>query len=222
MSGFNYEHFSADFSKRTKCNLQLIERIADPNTPVTKYECYEVTQLLLSVYGMLLIPFEKYKNNPEHTKKKIIRALKKDDDNYDALYRIICNLQQKKRIKSTYNDIDDGPVFSFIHHLRNSIAHEGIHFYPLEAYDSGKIEEIMFCDFDSERGRFNSFEAARKKFCTKVPVEKLRQIIVLIMNMYSGISEDFDIGDMARYKKEIAICESFLSGEASNNRRPQR
>ena len=227
MSGFNYEHFSADFSKRTNCNLKLIERVvelrkrmadSDVLTPVAKSECYEVTQLLLSVYGMLLVPFEKYKNNPEKSKKDIINALS-EDHNYTALERIIVDLQWDKRLKSTYDDKNDGRVYCFIHHLRNSIAHEGIHFYPLEAYDSGEIEEIMFCDFDSEGGSIKSFEAARKKFCTKVTVEKLRQIIDLIMNMYSNIGENFDIGDKARYKKEIQICESFLSGEAPGNRR---
>jgi hypothetical protein len=50
----NYqEEFILDFAKRTRANLEFIERAADPNV-------YEVTQLFNSMLGLLVFPQQSY------------------------------------------------------------------------------------------------------------------------------------------------------------------
>ena len=98
---------------------------------------------------MLLVPYEKYKNDPRLTKSKIQTELRKTSE-YENLDEKIGKLRNAARYRSTYQSEDQDIVYSFIHHLRNSIAHEGIHFLPLDSGQTEKIEEVLFYDFNAK------------------------------------------------------------------------
>lgn len=228
MAGFDYNHFSADFASRTAKNLNLVYRVANfqrnqkngseqymlnteslPNSlkrlisiaTDKKCEGFEVTQLLLSIYGMLLVPYEKYKHDPNLTKAKILRELRQTSE-YKKLNEKIGELRTDNRYRNTYQSEDQDLVYSFIYHLRNSLAHEGIHFLPLESGQTEKIEELLLYDFDAydQNGKklYNGLRDAKERFCVRLKIVELKEIVIKISEMYSKIQEDFDAGDMDR------------------------
>lgn len=255
MSGFDYNHFSKDFSYRTRNNLKFITKITerlleDPKQfdinddlfsyrgqdrekvrekKLTRwengtldlirdphYKTYEVTQLLLSMYGMLIIPYEKYKKNSE-SKDDLPQALTRTA-NYASIKQKIKEIKLAGRYRNTYNNANDESVYQFIRHLRNAVSHEGIHFLPLMSGQTEEIEEIIFYDFIAEESdnRGNklryTFNESPQKFCVKLYVKELKDFIEQITGMYSQISECFDIDDEKRYKQALKECNDFLGG----------
>lgn len=240
MGGFDYNHFSADFANRTASNLNLVYRVANfqrnreansedcildkeqiPNylkrlisiVDDEKCEGFEITQLLLSLYGMLLVPYEKYKNDPNIAKATIQDGLQQTKE-HEKLNNKIKELRDDDRYRSTYLIDNQDYVYSFIQHLRNSISHEGIHFLPLTSGQTEQIKEIIFYDFnaynDNGYKQYKRFRDAREQFCVRLKKEELKEIVKTIAEMYSKIKEDFDAGDMERYKQEKKDCEDFL------------
>ncbi len=255
MSGFDYNHFSKDFSTRTRSNLKLITKITermlkDPkqfdinddffshrgqdreNVRATRiarwekgtldlirdphYKTYEVTQLLLSMYGMLIIPYEKYKKDTA-SKDDLPQALM-ETYNYAFLKQKIKKLKLEGRYRNTYNGSNDESVYQFIRHLRNAVSHEGIHFLPLTSGQTEKIEEIIFYDFITEESddkgekcRY-AFNNSPQRFCVKLSVKELKEFVEQITEIYSQISESFDLDDEKRYKQAVKDCNDYLSG----------
>lgn len=58
----DYQHVVKDFASRTKHNLQLIEKARDDGL-----EAYEVTQLINSCLGLLVLPQQNYMNSIPET-----------------------------------------------------------------------------------------------------------------------------------------------------------
>lgn len=253
MSGFDYNHFSKDFSSRTRNNLKLITKITerlleDPKQfdinddlfsyrgqdrekvrekKLTRwengtldlirnphYKTYEVTQLLLSMYGMLIIPYEKYKKTSE-SRDELPQALQRTA-NYASIKQKIRELKRVGRYRNTYKKFNDESVYQFIRHLRNAVSHEGIHFLPLTSGQTEEIEEIIFYDFIAEEsdGKGNilryTFKESPQRFCVKLSVKELKKFIEQITGMYSQISECFDVDDEKRYKQALKDCYDFL------------
>ena len=66
MSGYNLEYFIADFADRTLANLEQIERMNRAGrfefySPAKTEKWYEVTQLINSFLGLVVLPTEKFK-----------------------------------------------------------------------------------------------------------------------------------------------------------------
>lgn len=66
MSGYNMEYFIADFADRTLANLEQVERMKragqfEFNSPGKTEKLYEVTQLINSFLGLVVLPTEKFK-----------------------------------------------------------------------------------------------------------------------------------------------------------------
>ncbi len=253
MSGFDYNHFSKDFSARTRNNLKLITKITERLLEDPKqfgidddrfshkgqnreevrekrvnrwekgtldlirdphYKTYEVTQLLLSMYGMLIIPYEKYKKTTKPGKD--LPQTLKQTCYYDSLKRKTKELKTAGRYRNTYSNTNDESVYQFIRHLRNAVSHEGIHFLPLASGQTEQIEEIIFYDYIAEKTDDQNnkiryvFNSSPERFCVKISVEELKEFIEQVTGMYSQIGECFDVDDEKRYNQAVKDCNDFL------------
>ena len=67
MSGYNIEYFLEDYAKRTMENLEIIEHYSSTRWMniqgelLKEKKAYEVTQLINSLLGLVLIPMESLK-----------------------------------------------------------------------------------------------------------------------------------------------------------------
>ena len=68
MSGYNYENFIKEFTDRTMENYNRIKN----GCIGAQAESYEVTQLINSLFGLLIVPNEKYKYRKFVFKNKLI------------------------------------------------------------------------------------------------------------------------------------------------------
>ena len=62
MSGYIFQGFVKDFSGRTRQNMKVIDAIYDEHSDDPDKKVYEVTQVINSLFGMVIVPYEKYKN----------------------------------------------------------------------------------------------------------------------------------------------------------------
>ncbi len=131
MSGYNIEYFLNSFTKRTIENLKFIE------DEVEKYDLFEVTQLINSLLGLIIIPVEAYKNT-NNINENGLKKLSKED--YDIINDLLDKCKKENRLFSDYpmnyyeEQVKRISVNRFISHLRNAIAHggnHGIYFYPM-------------------------------------------------------------------------------------------
>lgn len=204
MSGYDVVHFLQDFADRTKQNQELIDNLAKRKDTVvskqdneaarkdilkkhirTKDIAYEVTQLINSLLGLIVIPYESYRNSAGDLNDDKFKKLSPVD--FDNVKAILKACDAENRLFDDYNKAEerdsDGVIClnSFIQHLRNAIAHggsRGINFYPLS--ESGeKISGVIFYDFD-----FYDKSANQGQFCIKLKIDELRRIVYAIANLY--------------------------------------
>lgn len=235
-----------DRTKLSKTELTALEKWEQNVISIVGNPCFssfEVTQLLLSMYGLLLIPFEKYKNDPDISKASLEKTIK-NSRWHDRLLEKIQKLENDKRYRNTYDYYED-PVYTFFRHLRNSLSHEGIHFLPIGILDSQNIEEIIFYDYIKEDSVERddcgnklkyTFENSPQKFCLRVNTDELTAILGWIDEIYKEVSFAHDtddsidnnqegniktkLSDEERYKIQVAQCEFFLNSaktERDNN-----
>lgn len=140
-----YEEFIADFARRTKSNLLVIEE----NAKFSK-DCYEVTQMINSLVGLLVFPQQKYfqKIPTEFPTKEMERIL----DNS----------------KSTYPDEVNKPKAfnTIIKHMKNAVSHERLSILPQGPQE---IEEIVFRDQIKDK-----YSAIVYTFEIKLSIEEFR------------------------------------------------
>lgn len=123
--------FIKDFAKRTLYNYDMIKNAG----------CYEVTQLINSAVGLLIIPEQKLYN-------KII-----DDLVSDELYQELC----KSIITNTYLNSDKNSLQQIAQHIRNSIAHARMEFSAERPSMKGKsliIHTVTFTDSSNKNEEF--------------------------------------------------------------------
>ncbi len=188
MSGYNMEHFLADFADRTISNLRFIEDGAEV------YKLHEVTQLINSLLGLIIIPVEYYKKTykiKNCNKDRIIQGISLND--YNVVANMIEKCDKEKRFYSDYDRDRDRSgrisVSEFINHLRNAIAHggnNGIHFFPVS--DSRIISSVIFYDNNefSKKIAKRDFDtrAEINEFCIKLSVAELKVLVTAISSMY--------------------------------------
>lgn len=197
MGAYNYENFINDFARRTKKNYEKI---------LYRYEeeeanRYEVTQLINSLFGLLIVPNEKYKyrKNGQGVRENVLK-------NTPAYKEIIDLIQDVKNDNRYYNSYDDRfEVSDFIRHMRNSLAHsgnKGLHFLPLEERE--KISSVIFYDNDEE---FNG----TSEFCVELTISEIIILADNIVDMYSNIEEDEDAENKRKeYEEEIQKYRSLF------------
>lgn len=123
MSEYPEATFLKELVRRTKVNLEIINReaLADPKS------AYEVTQLLNSLFSLVIVPEQKY---------------------YDSLAGILIKETPKLyAIRPAVQDCDTKTLNyqMFIEHLRNCICHPK---HMTFTNKDGEIESITFVDED--------------------------------------------------------------------------
>jgi len=114
-----YKDFVKEFAARTKSNLDFIKKAKTQQA----LELYEFTQLVNSLFGLLVIPQQRERNRI-------------NDDFIDAT--ILTNLQNK----ITRNDYPYNDFAEILRHMRNALAHGTITI----SSPNGYISAIEFTD----------------------------------------------------------------------------
>lgn len=168
---------------------------------------YEVTQLINSLMGIAVLPYEMHKEyfksvdeekyteeNKGKSLKDIQESIKKSAP-YVNLGEYIKCLYDNKKWYSTYTSdlkkdgrlCEDKYVFSFLGHIRNSTCHSGDNAMSILPLSEGKvIEKILFYD------HYNNQE-----FAMSLSIEELEELIDLIAAFY----RDTDIGKSDKTKQ---------------------
>lgn len=158
---------------------------------------YEVTQLINSLMGLAVLPYEmhkeyfKYTNDAERSENnrgKSLNAIQKNVKNtsvYDELKEEIKKLYNQGKWYSTYpNDLRNGYineerfVFSFLGHIRNTVCHSGNNAMSILPLSEGAvIEEILFYDHDH-------FNDSNNEFAMCLSIDELEKLVQKIINFY--------------------------------------
>lgn len=182
MSGYNMEYFISDFAKRTKTNLSIINEIA--NSPFQ--EAYEVTQLINSLLGLVVLPNEKFKKwgNKRSPQMK---------DTEKEIWDLLKTCKDDNRYFNSYNDEESKDVLKIIDHIRNSVSHSGklgLHFFPVVDGGDSEITHIIFYDSDynlilnrNKKTPEVAHEKA-KEFCLKLTIKEAGDLANLIADLY--------------------------------------
>lgn len=161
MGEYNRKLFIRSFAERTLDNLKEIYRIHQNGAR----DVYEVTQLINSLFGLLIVPFEFIKPfkgdggdaaaNNYYAKTE--EFLLKDLEAYKDILELISSLKKGYRYYNSYEfdeTHEEIEVLLFLEHIRNSLAHggdNGISFYPVSADENERhpISSIIFRDKDT-------------------------------------------------------------------------
>lgn len=100
------EQFIVDFARRTRANLEFIERAGKDGASV-----FEVTQLANSLLGLLVFPKERYIQSIPHTPLSELAA------------------QGWPSVRTTQGQLREETLYGLIDMLRNSIAHCNVEFF---------------------------------------------------------------------------------------------
>ena len=190
----SYKELLHDYIKRSMKNYYTI--YADESQHACcldeKKECvFEVTQLINSLFGILIMSFEvlKKKNREEQINdwlKEVNRNMKKVDiDAFDCLSTIVQELKKEHHFYDSY-DFDsekEAREISLIYHLRNSLAHsgnEGIHFTSgISGNNIHRIESVIFYDKDR----------LGHEFCVELSVKQIEKIVKCLNCIFGNYSD---------------------------------
>ncbi len=206
MSGYIFQEFVKDFSGRTRQNMSVIDAIYDKHSDNPDEKVYEVTQVINSLFSMIIVPYEKFKN-------QINESEYSDVNSYKEIKKLIHELECNKFLRSTYTrDSEEVGVFSFIRHLRNALAHSGnerLNFYPVNS-KKDNIKAVYFMDrCENECGRIYYF-------CCRLSVKRIRKLCELIPSLYEVIEKSISERERAiifeQYTRQISQLDGFLNG----------
>ena len=186
-----------DFSKN-QLEKNLRELISAKDIPGNKL--YEVTQLINSMMGIAVLPYEMHKEYFD----SVIEDKKSDDNRgkstrdiqdevkygieYNNLFVFIMDLHRKKKWVTTYNcDLsrdggikEDVIVFRFLRHLRNTVCHSGDDALSILPLDDGQvIEEVLFYDTLGQNEN-------KEEFAMRLPIEDVEKLVELVADFYKN------------------------------------
>lgn len=201
MSGYNMEYFISDFAKRTKENMDVINDLAESKSKEDDKGVFEVTQRINSLLGLVIFPNERFKKlrsgeiamngEMEGTAKKIQGLLNwcKNKQRYFNNYNDASNPGDTPNPEVTPNP---KYIFDFCKHLRNSVAHRGIHVFPVE--EGAKIKYVIFYDSDyyikENKKKKKEVPLNNHEFCLKLTVEQVPVLAGYIADFYINIEKD--------------------------------
>ena len=171
-----------------------------------EYKPYEVTQLLNSLVGIVVLPYEMYKDIFKGKDHKSTEKLNKiiGSEEYRDFQKYIMSLYRSGKWNSTYSDDKDQEgnvnekkiVISFLKHIRNAICHSGddgaLSVFPLD--DGTIITDVIFYDRKKPHNQSDesldsqSTNNQKEEFALKLSVRKERpevqEMIKKIANFY--------------------------------------
>lgn len=200
MGAYDSSKFSKLFSERTEKNLEFIEKAVNHSTSMFETdELYEVTQLLNSLMGVAVLPYEMHKDILKITQadKNELSAEKNNLTKYDmykTLKEKISYYYKNNMLYSTYpndkNPEDHLIVFSFLSHIRNAVCHSGDNAISILPLDEGKvIDRVLFYDkltFYDKHTPKNKVPKITMEFAMELPIEELRDLIFAISDFYKN------------------------------------
>ncbi len=182
-------------------------------------ELFEVTQLLNSLMGIAVLPYEMHKeyfkrvseeDRSEYNRGRSLRDIQSDVKNcpeYQSLFIFIMQLyDNKKWVTSYHDDLNNGAginenviVFRFLKHLRNVTCHSGdnaISILPLN--DGQEIKEILFYDVLSR-------DEDKEEFAMRLTVKETERLIKKVARFYqnSKIGEIDKTANIAAAEKRV-------------------
>jgi hypothetical protein len=209
------EYFISDFAERTKTNLEIINEIAASSFRDRK--AFEVTQLINSFLGLVVLPNEKFKN----WEKKKSPEMKSTED---KIWNLLKKCESDHRYFNTFSDKDSRKAQSFIKHIRNSVSHSGnmgLHFFPIIEGGDSNITHIIFYDSnysylmqrnwnDQEKAHYNA-----KEFCLKLTIKEAGDLAKYIADLYCLVEKV--PGEDKNYTSKIRALDTLLKENKSNS-----
>lgn len=226
MSVFDYRVFAEQFIKRTESNLKALQQLNDTidklrgETEATGLDydldiafekplVYEATQLFNSLYGFVLILYERYQGYEEED----IQGF----PGYEELKQTIKGI--KKR--STYPDEgkegckrDD--VTAFLRHLRNALAHLG-RLRSLFIPEEGEIMGIILWDqCKAKEGEARPEDGKdHYRFCAEISsLQQLREIVDRLGKFFTSLKpKSQNYNKVFDYQGKLSNMRRFLEGK---------
>lgn len=182
-----------------KVRKELEKELKDicPSGDMIGNKLYEVTELINSMMGIAVLPFEMHREildpkegekyyrakNQEH-RSETLKSLE-----YKDLEKYINQLKDEKKWYSSYDNDKKNIVFGFLKHLRDAAAHSGSDCISILPLDGGTvIEEIMFYDINKK---------TNEEFAMKLSVEEVQELLKKVANFYNMSN----IGDIDKTEK---------------------
>ena len=186
MSGYDARNFSQEFAKRTMANNNYILNKVNSEE---NNKLYEVTQLLNSLMGIAVLPYEM---NKDALKKITSRA--KQSKSYKDLQHFIDKLVKSHQLTSTYKSETENRIYvnQFLRHIRNATSHSGNNAMSILPLLGGiEIEYILFYDRYPSLNVDEVEDQDLQEFAMAISIKELEEMIILISTFYqeSGIGE---------------------------------
>ena len=191
--------YISELARRTWENYKFIKNIADEDG---NRSVYEVTQLINSMYCMLVVPQQVFgmytKDVMPELQRKETNLKNKSTEDYNKLLDIVEELNNQGRIY--YNEWqkekkEKSPVCTLIYSLRNALCHNGVGFMPVDSNLIGRpdntITDIVFeTRYYPQRDELgNPIGEGDVSFIAKIEIETLEHLIESISKVYGKAEE---------------------------------
>lgn len=204
------QKFTHDYTTRTMANYNTIYKayLREHQKDEEIKDAFEVTQLINSLFGILIMPFESVKalkkdnigaNSLRDVNKKMKEA---NEDAFNDLSSVIQELKETHRFYDSYiKDFENGIIeIAFVHRLRNSLAHSGnngLRFFPIGEcnHEVSRIKSIIFCDED-KNGKGDCFVA-------ELSVEQVERVVKSLAEIFGNFTDFAEFYDLADYQETI-------------------
>lgn len=195
MSAYDTADYEFSFAKRTLKNLEFIKkRVAEEKASGKSddeiTDAFEVTQLINSFVGLLIIPRERCFNcMPDNIAfpkgseaEKLFQKIKSDlrlcEDTY---YKKVWDDEQKKLVKT--DEIEEVTPKILALRLRNAVAHDHLIIQPQSPGKDKPITGIEFSDIPTRKR-----EAMKEHFMLKLSVDEteifVKALCELLLSCY--------------------------------------
>lgn len=158
MSAYDTEDYEFSFAQRTLKNLEFIQdRVAEEKRQGKKYQeiqdAFEVTQLINSFVGLLIIPRQMcFKFLPENASfpagseaQKLFDTIKSDSNKCEDTYRkMVQDTTTRKWVKT--DELEEVTPKILALRLRNAVSHDHLIIQPISPGKNGVITGIEFSD----------------------------------------------------------------------------
>lgn len=195
MSAYSTSDYEFSFAKRTLKNLEFIQQhVAKEKTEgkddkdIT--DAFEVTQLINSFVGLLIIPREKcFKFMPDNIDfphgsdaEQLLKRIKSNPSLYeDTYFKQTFNRSTRKMEK--LNEIEEITPKTLILRLRNAVAHGRLKIQPVSPGKDGVITGIEFSD-TTRRKKNNNLESFRLLLTINETETLVKALSELLLSCY--------------------------------------
>lgn len=172
--------FEYVFAKRTLANLKYIDNEVEKRheqglSDQDIHDIFEVTQLINSFVGLLIIPKEVYYRDIKYNASfesvqanELMDALSKDESKYKSSYSY--------QDSFGYYHTEPLNAKSLARHFRNAVAHDRLTILPKDFNGNGSISGIVFEDTSSQ-GEY---------FRLELTIPEVRILLIALCNLLIG------------------------------------